>query len=79
MQTCRISCSFGDDPNIVTVKLGGHSQPIVAGILGIESGNDGKPKRVYLNSLITRYSKDTTYSGWIPSGAISTILTREDP
>jgi len=69
-----ITCIFGDDPATITLRLSTQKSPIVTGLLGADYLNN-EPFRLYLNSLV--HNQQTNYQGWIPSGAISTILTRE--
>ncbi len=75
--TVTISVSFGTDPTTATIRKSNSSTPIVADVLGVETGTDNQPCRVYLRSKIHgSKDKSITYEGWEPSGAISTILTR---
>ena len=55
-----------------TIKVHGISRPIVAPVLGIE--RKATSTRIYLRSRIHTDKDDWT--GWVPSGAISTILTK---
>jgi len=72
-----LSVQFGLDTEIVTIRTSGRSKPIVASLLGSDFDSEGKPYRLFLRELLSFGGDDTQYSGWIPSGAISTILTRE--
>jgi hypothetical protein len=60
---------------ICTVRSTKRSNPIVANILGVDRNASGEISVIYLDRLVHE-----TYvqlmGGWIPSGAISTILTR---
>lgn len=58
------------------VALKSASRPtIVAGLLGVDRNEAGEPVRLYLDRRIHRPNQETL-GGWIPSGAISTILER---
>ena len=77
MSNINISLEFGTDPEIVTLRMSGRSKPIVCGMLGIDTDSDNKPIRIYLRNKVHSSSEKVSYSGWIPEGVISTILTRE--
>jgi len=71
-----ITVTIGTDSSVATIRNSNSSTPIVAGLLGMEFDNEGRPQRLYLRSKI--HSDSVNYEGWEPSGAISTILTRID-
>lgn len=73
--TITVDLVFGTDPGIVTVHLTGRSQPIVAGLLGVDTNADGEPVRVYLRSRVHGESS-AEYLGWRPCGAITTIFEK---
>lgn len=75
-KTVRISVEFGSNSDVVTVRHSDRSQPMVVGLLGVETDTHQKPKIVYLRSKIHGKTAGVEYIGWQPSGAISTILTR---
>ncbi|KZL22676.1 hypothetical protein [Pseudovibrio sp. Ad37] len=74
--TVSINVEFGSDPDIVTIRKSSRSTPIIGDVLGIETAADGSPYRVFLRNKIHR-NEATEYRGWAMSGAISTILTRQ--
>lgn len=74
----RLQLEFGTDPSIVTIRKSSRSDPIIADVLGVDAGADGAPWRVYLRCKIHHDSDAERYEGWIPSGAISTILTHQE-
>lgn len=69
------SVSLSDDCNTATIRISGRSEPIIASVLGIDRGEDTTPVRIFLRSRI--HAQDNGYSGWVPSGALTTILTKE--
>jgi hypothetical protein len=71
-----ITVEFGECSNQVTIRMSGHSNPIVADIVGSDIDEHGEVFRVYLRGKIHNSSKSIDYSGWSATGAISTILTR---
>lgn len=75
MNITRIQVSLSADEKTATIRLSGRSEPIVCGVLGVEMTADSR-RVVYLNSRFHK-SPDSEYSGWAPTGAISTILTEK--
>jgi len=71
----NLSVQFGSDPEVVTIRASGRSKPFVASLLGADLNNENKPYRLYLRELLPFGEGDAQYSGWVPSGAVSTILT----
>ena len=76
---CAIGVAIGSDGETATVRFSGRSHPVVCQLLGSEVDLSGKPVKLYLNSLIHAEGKNTQYVGWVPSGCISTILTKVEP
>ncbi|MGH0003602.1 hypothetical protein ACQU0X_26295 [Pseudovibrio ascidiaceicola] len=74
--TVNISVEFGSEPHIVTIRKSSRSTPIIGDVLGIERTADGSPCRVFLRNKIHR-DEETNYKGWAMSGAISTVLTKQ--
>lgn len=72
ISSCAVSLS--ENCEIATIRISGRSEPIVANVVGVERGNDFKPVRIFLRSRIHKVNNEWT--GWTPSGAITTILTR---
>jgi hypothetical protein len=75
--TCTISVSFGNDNKTATVRFSNRVRVTVANLLGVDTDDQGNPLRLYFDGLLTRGdADDVTYIGWLPSGCISTILTK---
>jgi len=60
----------------VIIRKSGTSNPIEARVLSVEKDHRGKPSKVYLRSKIFNVSESLVYTGWIPSGSVTTILTK---
>lgn len=68
--------TLGD--GVAVIRRHGRSDPMVAGVLGIQHAENGEPERVYLDRLIhSPYHR--TMGEWQISGAVSTILSRVAP
>ncbi len=76
--TVTISVLMGTDPNVATIRKSTSSTALVVDLLGVETDNQDRPKRLYLRSKIHGKCEEVNYVGWELSGAISTILTRID-
>jgi len=74
--TVEINVKFGSDPDVVTIQKSNSSKPIVCGLLGVDTDDQGNASRIYLRNKLHSMSKGVDYVGWSPSGAITTILTR---
>ncbi len=74
--TVNIAVALSEDEKTATIKIGSRTAPIVTGCLGVERLENGRPLKVYLDSLIHRPGKNISYVGYKPTGAISTILTK---
>lgn len=68
-----MSITFGD--GLALIRREGHSEPIVANVLGRES--DGQGETVYLDRLVHEPGHD--WGTWAARGAVSTILNRVLP
>lgn len=71
----NITVTQGDSLSTITVRISGVRTPIVCGYLGKEV-IDSK-EIIYLDTMIHNPEHDYDPTGWIPSGIISTILTKE--
>lgn len=76
IRTVEISVSLGNDNETATVRISGRSLPIIVSVLGVECDDERQPVRIYLRNKIHTDSEYTNYVGWVPTGAISTILTK---
>ncbi|MDC8832799.1 hypothetical protein [Alteromonas gilva] len=74
--TMHISVSLSEDEKTATIRISNRSNPIIAGVLGVEKDNTGSLSKIYLNRLIHNGGKYLDYQGYLPSGCISTILTK---
>lgn len=63
---------------VVVIKRSGQSQPILAGILGMDLDGAGQPETVWLDRIVHRLSEDS-FEGWHVSGAVTTVLRRQAP
>jgi hypothetical protein len=73
--TINVSVDLSPDAAIATVRLG-NSAPAVCRALGVDRDSTGVPAVIYLDRFIHKSVRNRCFSGWQPSGAITTILTR---
>lgn len=73
--TLRISVSLNEKRDIATIRMS-NTNPTVVPCLGVETHEDGSPKKIYVNAKLHNDNKHIDYQGWAMSGAISTILTK---
>lgn len=66
---------LSEDEQQATVWLSGRSEPVVAGVLGVERDKAGQPAMIYLDTRIHQ-PDDEPAGPWRMTGAVSTILTR---
>lgn len=66
---------LSEDEQQATIWLSGRSEPVVAGVLGVERDKTGQPATIYLDGRIHQ-PHDEPAGSWQMSGAVSTILTR---
>lgn len=72
-----ISVTFGNDDQLVTIRKSNTSSPIIAGLLGVDTDANMRPIRIYLRSKIhSDHADATSFTGWEPLGAITTVLTK---
>jgi NAD kinase len=67
--------TLGDDTAVI--RRTGHSRPEVAKILGVERDASGQIVTVWLDRLVHRVG-ETEYMEWQVSGAVSTVLRRDN-
>lgn len=72
-----IDVMFGNEPDVVTIRIGGSSTAIVGHVIDTDTDLHGNVERIYLRQLIVRPDPSTEYQGWIPTGCFTTILTRQ--
>lgn len=75
--TQRIEVTLGNDPDVVTIRIGGSSSAIVGHVISTDMDAQGIVERIYLRQLIIRPDPFTDYQDWIPTGCVTTILTRQ--
>jgi len=71
----EVSVALSLDQTVATVRFGRRT-PIVASVLGVEAGSDGKLSKIWLDRDIHHSIRQKSFAFWAPSGAISTILVR---
>ena len=71
----KVTVDLSPDEPLATVRLG-KAAPAVCKALGVERGQDGQPAVIYLDRFIHRTVMKRVFSGWQPTGAITTILRR---
>ena len=72
----RVTVTVGD--GVVTLRRDGQSSPITANILGMDRDSEGNPVRIWLDRIVHR-SKPSSYIGWSVSGAVASVLVRNNP
>jgi len=72
----RVDVSLGD--GVVVLKREGQSDPIVAGILGMEQNAEGEIVMIWLDRLVHKIG-EKEFVDWDVSGAVSTVLKRVAP
>lgn len=60
--------------DVVTIFPENSSSPLVVGLLGVDTNEQGVPTHLYLDSLIHGVNEE--FLGWHAFGAISTILVK---
>jgi hypothetical protein len=65
--------SVGSDS--VVIRRSGQSSPVIAGILGQFTDDNGDVTRVVLDRVVHRL-KESEFEGWLVSGAVVTELHR---
>lgn len=72
----RVEVSLGE--NVVILKREGQSNPVIAGILGVDQNAEGVIETIWLDRLVHKRG-ESDFVGWKVSGAISSILKRDTP
>lgn len=75
---CRIKIDivFVNDSDNITVRLSGRSSPIIATVAAKDLDRQGNVSKVFLREKIISQTDSTSWEGWLPSGAVTTVLTR---
>lgn len=69
----KAEVGLGD--GVVTIKIPGRSEMVVAKILGAENDEEQRPRILWLDRLV--HTGSYLFEGWEGRGAISTVLVRE--
>lgn len=69
----EVHVTIGDGTAVF--RRNGQTNPVVAGILGVEKDEKGEIKKVFLDRLVHRHY-ETAFIGWNVSGAVSSVLVR---
>lgn len=75
--TIDISVNLSEDLTTATIRIGGRSSPLIAGVLGTERNVSGAISKIHLDSRIHRDSQ-ASYRGWTVIGAETSILIRDE-
>jgi hypothetical protein len=69
----RVEVAIGD--GVVVLKRERSSNPVIAGILGVDRDESGEIETIWLDRLVHKVGEDE-FVGWSVSGAVSSILRR---
>lgn len=72
----QVDVSIGD--GVVVLKREGQTEPVIAGILGMDRDSDGQIETIWLDRVVHKIG-ERSFVDWKVSGAVSSILKRDVP